>query len=94
MTTARVAVLAALAAVSAALYFYCFDQPQTTGPPDLYSILGVQSEASTADIKAAYRKLAVKLHPDKNPGCSTCAQDFSEVAKAYEVLSEADRRQQ
>jgi hypothetical protein len=75
-------------------YFYGSEQPQTTGPPDLYSILGVQSEASTPDIKAAYRKLAVKLHPDKNPGCTTCAQDFSEVARAYEVLSEPDRRQQ
>ena len=90
----RIAALVALAAVGAALFFYTSEKPQAAGPPDLYSILGVDSDSSTADVKAAYRKLAVKLHPDKTPGCSTCALEFSEVAKAYEVLSEPARRQQ
>ncbi len=90
----RVVAVVALAAVGAALYFCASDKPQTAGPPDLYTILGVDSDSSTAEVKAAYRKLAVKLHPDKNAGCSTCALEFSEVAKAYEVLSEPARRQQ
>jgi preprotein translocase subunit Sec63 len=94
LSSTRIAALVALAAVGAALFFFGSDKPQSSGPPDLYSILGVDSDASIADVKAAYRKLAVKLHPDKNPGCSTCALEFSEVAKAYEVLSEPDRRQQ
>ena len=90
----RVVALVALAAVGAALFFYASDQPKSTAPPDLYSILGIDADSSTAEVKAAYRKLAVKLHPDKNPGCTSCALDFSEVAKAYEVLSEPARRQQ
>jgi preprotein translocase subunit Sec63 len=94
LTGPRVVALVALAAVGAALFFYASDQPKTTGPPDLYSILGIDADSSTAEVKAAYRKLAVKLHPDKNPGCTSCALDFSEVAKAYEVLSEPVRRQQ
>lgn len=94
LSRSRLSVLLALAAAAAALLFYRSEEPETAGPPDLYSVLGVAAASSTADIKAAYRKLAVKLHPDKNPGCSTCAQDFSEVAKAYEVLSEPARRQQ
>jgi preprotein translocase subunit Sec63 len=94
LSGSRVALLVALAAVGAALYSYYTEEQQPTGPPDLYSVLGVRADSSTADIKAAYRKLAVKMHPDKNPGCTTCAQDFSEVAKAYEVLSEPVRRQQ
>ena len=95
LTRSRLAALVALAAAAAALLFYRTEAPEAAaGPPDLYSLLGIDAASSTAEVKAAYRKLAVKLHPDKNPGCSTCAQDFSDVAKAYEVLSEPARRQQ
>jgi hypothetical protein len=67
LSNSRVAVLVALVALGAALYFYGGAPTEASGPPDLYSVLAVSPSASTADIKAAYRKLAVKLHPDKNP---------------------------
>ena len=63
----RVAVLIALVAIGTALYFYADTPTEASGPPDLYSVLAVSPSATTADVKAAYRKLAVKLHPDKNP---------------------------
>jgi curved DNA-binding protein len=59
--------------------------------PDLYSVLGVDRGASTQDIKKAYRKLAAKLHPDKNPGKSG-EQRFKQATEAYEVLSDAKKR--
>ncbi len=59
--------------------------------PDLYSVLGVGKDASTQDIKKAYRKLAAKLHPDKNPG-KAGEQRFKQATEAYEVLSDANKR--
>jgi preprotein translocase subunit Sec63 len=67
LSNSRVAILIALVAIGAALYFYGGTPTEASGPPDLYSVLAVLPSASTADVKAAYRKLAVKLHPDKNP---------------------------
>lgn len=59
---------------------------------DYYEILGVARDASDADIKSAYRKLALKHHPDRNPGDSTAEEKFKEAAEAYAVLADADKR--
>ncbi len=60
---------------------------------DLYSVLGVSRNASSDDIKQAYRKLASKLHPDKNPGNSGAEARFKRVNQAYQVLSDQKRRE-
>jgi curved DNA-binding protein len=59
---------------------------------DYYKILGIPRDASTKDIKAAYRRLARKYHPDLNPGNDRAADRFKEVNEAYEVLSDKDKR--
>jgi len=59
---------------------------------DYYHILGVERTASEADIKAAYRKLALKYHPDRNPDNKEAEEKFKEAAQAYEVLSDAEKR--
>ncbi len=59
---------------------------------DYYEVLGVARDASAEDIKKAYRKLAVKFHPDKNPGDKAAEEKFKELGEAYEVLSNADKR--
>ena len=59
---------------------------------DYYEILGVSKDASEPDLKKAYRKLALKFHPDKNPGDKEAEEKFKEAAEAYEVLSDADKR--
>ncbi len=57
-----------------------------------YEILGVAPTASTAAIQSAYRKLAKKLHPDLNPGDKAAEEQFKEVAGAYDLLSDAEKR--
>ncbi len=59
---------------------------------DYYEILGVPKDASGDDVKRAYRRLAMKNHPDRNPGDSAAETRFKECAEAYEVLSDPDRR--
>lgn len=60
---------------------------------DYYDILGVAKGASADEIKKGYRKMAIKYHPDKNPGDKESEESFKEAAEAYEVLSNAEKRQ-
>jgi molecular chaperone DnaJ len=59
---------------------------------DYYEVLGVQRAASDADLKAAFRKLAMKYHPDRNPGDGECEHQFKEINEAYEILKDGDKR--
>ena len=59
---------------------------------DYYDVLGLQRGASNSDLKAAYRKLAMKHHPDRNPGDQHCELRFKEVNEAYEILKDPDKR--
>lgn len=60
---------------------------------DYYDVLGVSRNADQAEIKSAYRKLAIKYHPDKNPGNAEAEEKFKEAAEAYEILSNPEKRQ-
>ncbi len=60
---------------------------------DYYEVLGVDKGASASEIKKAYRKLALKYHPDKNPDDSAAEEKFKEAAEAYEVLSDDNKRE-
>ena len=60
---------------------------------DFYHVLGIERNASQEEIKKAYRKLALKYHPDRNPGNKDAEEQFKEAAEAYEVLSDPSKRQ-
>ncbi|MBT3934099.1 MAG: DnaJ domain-containing protein, partial [Bacteroidetes bacterium] len=59
---------------------------------DYYEILGVNRNAAADEIKKAYRQMAIKFHPDKNPDNKEAEEKFKEAAEAYEVLSDQDKR--
>src|SRR5476651_773186 len=59
---------------------------------DYYDILGIPKGSSADEIKKAYRKMAIKYHPDKNPDDKQAEENFKEAAEAYEVLSNPDKR--
>jgi curved DNA-binding protein len=59
---------------------------------DYYKVLGVERNATEADIKSAFRKLALKYHPDRNQGNDSAEEKFKEINEAYEVLSDKQKR--
>ena len=60
---------------------------------DYYEVLGVSKNATDAEIKAAYKKMAIKYHPDRNPGNKEAEEKFKEAAEAYDVLHDTEKRQ-
>src|SRR5437763_7283288 len=65
----------------------------TTTKQDFYELLGVSRKASAKDIRAAFRKLARKYHPDLNPGDKGAEEKFKQLQEAYDVLSDPKKRQ-
>ena len=59
---------------------------------DFYETLGVTKTADGKELKAAFRKLAMQFHPDRNPGDHACEHKFKEINEAYDVLKDGDRR--
>ncbi|GJQ10416.1 hypothetical protein GpartN1_g2207.t1 [Galdieria partita] len=72
--------------------FLCLNSKGIYGDKDYYEVLGVSRDAETSVIKRAYRKLSLKYHPDKNPGDQEAHKRFVEVANAYEILSDPEKR--
>jgi len=64
----------------------------STGGADFYGILGVQKGANDAELKRAYRKLAMRWHPDKNKGDDSAKDKFQEISRAYDVLTDVEKR--
>ena len=62
--------------------------------PDYYKVLGVGKNATDEEIKKAYRKLARKYHPDRNPGDKQAEERFKEISQAHDVLSDAEKRKE
>ena len=59
---------------------------------DYYEILGVSKDVSAADLKKAYRRVAMKFHPDRNPDSKEAEEKFKEIKEAYEILSDSQKR--
>ena len=60
---------------------------------DYYEVLGVEKSSSAQEIKKAYRRVAMKYHPDRNPDDEKADEKFKEASEAYEILSDAEKRQ-
>ena len=80
--------------------FLCFIMTETVQPMEstadalsLYEVLGCSKQASSSELKTAYRKLALQLHPDKNMGDKLAAERFQAVSRAYDVLGDPQKRQ-
>ena len=69
-----------------------YNKKRRTKMGDYYDVLGVSKTATPTEIKKAYRKLAMKYHPDKNPGNKESEEKFKQIAQAYEVLSDEEKR--
>ncbi|MGO8902917.1 MAG: molecular chaperone DnaJ [Isosphaeraceae bacterium] len=67
--------------------------PMATTKRDFYEVLGVARDSDADDVKRAYRQMALKFHPDRNPGDKDAEKKFKEAAEAYEVLSDPEKRQ-
>src|SRR5580700_8563678 len=65
----------------------------TTTKQDYYELLGVPRKATVKEVRAAYRKLARKYHPDLNPGDKSAEEKFKQIQEAYEVISDSKKRQ-
>src|SRR5580658_8917073 len=59
---------------------------------DFYDVLGVSRDVSDQELKSAYRRMALKFHPDRNPGDDVAEEKFKQASEAYQVLSDADKR--
>ena len=68
--------------------------PTDWSTKDFYAVLGVKKDASAAEIKKAYRKLARDNHPDSNPGNAEAEERFKAISEAYGVVGSADKRKQ
>lgn len=76
------------------LIIFCFSFPLSVFAEDFYyRVLELNQEATEADIKKAFRRLSVKYHPDKNPGDQGAAKKYIEVSKAYEILTDPEKKQ-
>src|SRR6202011_1528833 len=64
----------------------------TVSRADYYEVLGVSRDASDQELKSAYRKLAMKFHPDRNPGDPAAEEKFKQASEAYQVRCDADKR--
>ncbi|KAG9391606.1 DnaJ domain [Carpediemonas membranifera] len=88
-------VLILLGAVGVGLYAKfpeLFSFTVDTGYQDYYAILGVPRDATQAEIKKTYRKLALELHPDRNPNCKTCGAKLALISEAHKCLADETRR--
>ncbi|KAG9390831.1 DnaJ domain [Carpediemonas membranifera] len=84
-----------LGGVGAVLYWrfpQLFAFTVETGYKDYYEILGVPRDATQAEIKKAYRKFALELHPDRNPNCKTCGAQLALISEAHKCLADETRR--
>lgn len=61
-------------------------------PADYYEMLGVNKNATQDEIRSAFRKMALKYHPDRNPGNKEAEKSFKQISAAYEILSDEDKR--